>query len=87
MGTSPLLGRSACLLSMWSSGSGEASSLESVRGCFTGRESSVSALEVRLRFLDAPLREGGVLSAGLSFSWLVVERVARAMVKGDLRHD
>lgn len=82
MGTSPLPGSSTSFVSL-----GLVSSLEFVRACLLGGELPFSALEVRLRFLDAPLREVGGDAEGLSFSAAAVvaaaERVARAIAVCD----
>ena len=81
MGTSPLLGSSGWSSSEWSSWAAAPSSSEAVRECLVGGEPpSVSALEVRLRFLDGALRgESGGWLGFESGSWWADERVARAM--------
>lgn len=89
MGTSPLPGSSTSFVSLvLVLGSSEPSSLEIVRACLLGGEPPFWALEVRLRFLDAPLREVGGDAEGLSFSATAVvaaaERVARAMIEWEL---
>lgn len=87
-GISPLLGSLYWPSSEWSSCSGVPSSSVSVRECFTGRASSLSPFEMRLRFLFAVLRgDGGGFWGLLSFSWLAVERVARAIARSDLRNE
>ncbi len=85
MGTSPLLGNSTSFVSLGLvPGSSGPSSLEFVRACLLGGGPPFSALEVRLRFLDAPLRVVGGEAEGLSFSAAAeeaaAERVARAMM-------
>lgn len=90
IGTSPLLGNSGLLTASTgcSVGSGLGSSLmpSCVRACLFAGCSAGSAMDVRLRFLEAVfLGAGGGVSTFFSFSWVALERVALVIV--NIRRD